>query len=105
MRRSGQIVCRKNRLSCRILTGLAGTLLASLVVLIAMLPDGTSSSSTGSVYGAFLLSPEAGGYVLAAVIAFALGIVVTLLCLRYKKQKQDGKLLKESKSIPSAHGR
>ena len=45
----------------------------------------------GSVYGAFLLSQEAGGYVMTAVIAFALGVAVTLLCLRLQKRnKQQG---------------
>ena len=34
---------------------------------------------------------EAGGYVLAAVIAFALGVCVTLLCLRYRRRKTNHK--------------
>ncbi len=33
-------------------------------------------------YGAFLLPSHAGGYILAAVLAFAAGVIVTLLCLR-----------------------
>lgn len=36
-------------------------------------------------YGAFLLPSHAGGYILAAVLAFAAGVLVTLLCLRYRK--------------------
>ena len=35
-------------------------------------------------YGAFLLPSHAGGYILAAVLAFAAGVLVTLLCLRYR---------------------
>ncbi len=36
-------------------------------------------------YGAFLLPSHAGGYILAAVLAFAAGVLVTLLCLRNRK--------------------
>ncbi|MCR4655796.1 MAG: hypothetical protein K5770_06160 [Lachnospiraceae bacterium] len=46
--------------------------------------------SQRSVYGAFLLSPQAGGYVLAAVIAFVIGVVFTLLCQRYRKKSSPG---------------
>ena len=81
MRRKDQIVLRRSRRSCRRLSVSAGALMCLLVLVIGLFPsDGTVAD--GSVYGAFLLSAEAGGYVLAAVIAFALGVVITLLCLR-----------------------
>ena len=35
-------------------------------------------------YGAFLLPSRAGGYILAGVLAFAAGVLVTLLCIRYR---------------------
>ncbi|MCR4771643.1 MAG: hypothetical protein K5855_04965 [Oscillospiraceae bacterium] len=85
MRRSEIIVLHRN---CRALSGAAGALLCVLAVVVALLPGTTGAASAGSVYGSFLLSQEAGGYVLAAVVAFALGIVVTLLCLRYRSLKQ-----------------
>ncbi|MBR0091086.1 MAG: hypothetical protein IJP92_05255 [Lachnospiraceae bacterium] len=37
-----------------------------------------------SLYGSFLLSQEAGGYVMAAVIAFTLGVIVTVLIFRHR---------------------
>ena len=40
-------------------------------------------------YGAFLLPSHAGGYILAAVLAFAAGVLVTLLCLRYRKPRPE----------------
>ena len=55
-----------------------------LLVLVIGLFPGSGTAPAGSVYGAFLLSAEAGGCVLAAVIAFALGVAVTLLCLRLR---------------------
>ena len=90
MRRSEGIVLRRNRRSCRRLSGAAGALFAVLVLVIALLPGRTEAASIGSVYGSFLLSAESGGYVLASVIAFTLGVVVTLLCLKMKKQKLQG---------------
>ena len=87
MTRRDQIILRRDRRACRKLSGAAGALFAVLVLVIALLPGKATVSSSGSVYGSFLLSQEAGGYVLAAVIAFALGVCVTLLCLKVKKQK------------------
>ena len=61
-----------------------------LLVLVIGLFPGSGTAYAGSVYGAFLLSRKAGGYVLAAVIAFALGVCVTLLCARKKKNNTQG---------------
>ena len=38
------------------------------------------------MYGSALLYSSAGGYVLAGVLSFALGVAVTVLCIRYKKK-------------------
>ena len=40
-------------------------------------------------YTASLLPAEAGGYVLAAVVAFAVGAVVTVACIRYRDKKNQ----------------
>ena len=90
MRRSEQVSIRRNRCACRRLSGLTGALLAALVLVIAVMPGGGATAPTEPVYGAFLLSREAGGYVLAAVLAFALGVAVTLLCLKRKQSKDTG---------------
>ena len=41
-------------------------------------------------YGSFLLPGEAGGYVLTGVIAFIIGIAVTMLCLHYRTTHPPG---------------
>ena len=89
MRRSDQIIIRRDRRACRRLSGAAGALLTALVLVIALLPETAAPAYNGSVYGSFLLSAEAGGYVLAAVIAFALGVVITLLCLKQRQKNRD----------------
>ena len=85
LRRREQIVLQRDHRACRMLSGAAGTLLAVLALVIGFFPGGRTAALRGSVYGSFLLSPEAGGYVLAAVIAFVLGVVITLLCLRRRR--------------------
>ena len=91
MRRSEQItILRENRRACKRFSAAAGALFAVLVLVIALMPGKAGITSAGSVYGAFLLSQQAGGYVLASVIAFTLGVAVTLLCLNLKKQKLQG---------------
>lgn len=90
--RRKQLAIRRNRRACGVLSGLTGGLFALLVLVIALLPDKGAAISTGSVYGSFLLDQEAGGYVLAAVIAFVLGITVTLLSLRYRKHKHPDRM-------------
>ena len=91
MRRKDQIVLRRCRKSCRVLSGVSAMFMVFLLLVICMMPGRTGSAFTGTVYGSFLLSAESGGYVLAAVIAFVLGVCITLLCLRYKRLKTSQK--------------
>ena len=63
-------------------------LMAFLLLVICMMPGSPGSAFTGTVYGSFLLSAESGGYVLAAVVAFVLGIVTTLLCLKIRNKRK-----------------
>jgi len=87
MHRSEQIRVRKERRFCRGLSIAAGTMCAMLIFLIAVMPGMEAGSTGETVYGSLLLGQEAGGYVLAAVIAFALGVTVTLLCIYMRKRK------------------
>ena len=89
LRRGEALARSRDRRIGRGLSASAGVLFAILVLVICMLPGGASASSPGSVYGAFLLSAEAGGYILSAVIAFLLGVAVTLACMARKKSRSD----------------
>lgn len=91
LRRSERIALRRKRRSCQRLGGICSALLAVLALSITVMPGRTAVTSAGSVYGSFLLSREAGGYVLIALIAFVLGVAVTLLCQRYRKRKTSHK--------------
>ena len=60
-------------------------LMASLVQM-GVLSNGFHSVTDGGLAGSSLLGESAGGYVLAAVIAFFAGVIVTALCLKYRKR-------------------
>ncbi len=58
--------------------GLAALLMTMLFVLPGIAGNGEAYAPSGA-YGAMILGPETGGYVIVALLAFALGIVVTLI--------------------------
>lgn len=87
LRRKRITEARKRR-TCRRLSVGACALFAALTMAVTSLSEHTAVASADTVYGSFLLGQEAGGYVLAAVIAFALGVTVTLLSLRWRRDRE-----------------
>ena len=63
-------------------SGLGGLLIA--VLLLAPGVKGTVGISSSHL-GAMILGPEAGGYVIVALLAFTLGIIVTIITKKYRK--------------------
>ncbi len=63
------------------------TLFSVLLFLIGLFSEGTADSYDSSFYGASLLSPNAGEYVLISVVAFVLGVLVTAFCVKLKNKK------------------
>lgn len=55
--------------------------------LLVHLGDGVLRTTTQRYFfGASMLSDDVGGYVLVGVIAFALAVVFTVLCMKYRKK-------------------
>lgn len=72
------------------LAGWAGGALGVMLILAIGSLSGLQHRAAGVGYeGASLLTDDAGGYVLAAVVAFMAGVAVTVLCMRSKDK--DGK--------------
>jgi hypothetical protein len=72
-------------------TGALGAGCAWLAVcLLALIFGGSHPGGTAGAYtGATMLFEDAGGYVLAAVLAFMLGVIVTVLCIRYRAKHES----------------
>ena len=74
------------------LSALGGLLGAGLMAALLLAPgvSGSVSPARGWVLGATILGPEAGGYVIVALLAFALGVVVALAAAKRKQAKRSG---------------
>ena len=60
--------------------------------LTALIFSGSHPGGTAGAYtGAAMLFEDAGGYVLSAVLAFMLGVIVTVVCIRYKSKHESGR--------------
>ena len=80
---------KRKRREQRIRSSLTGTslcLLAGIVWLLKGVQTPGVSTVAGS-YSAVLLRDGAGAYILVGIAAFVLGVMVTMLCIRYKMQK------------------
>ncbi len=66
----------------------AGCLL--LAAALGLLLPGTGGSAViggGAVYGSIILTSPALSYIVIAILAFILGVCVTLLCLHHRSRK------------------
>ena len=62
------------------------TVMGLLLIAVLMLAPGVKGTVglTGSYLGATILGPEAGGYVIVALLSFALGILITIITQKYR---------------------
>ena len=86
-----ETILRGSRVSRRMagLSALSAVLCVTLAVCFGYFgrsaPPGVSALT---VYGTILLGGGAGGYVLAAVLAFMAGVIVTVVCIRAQKKRK-----------------
>ena len=93
LERGRELSGKKRQREVRLLGGAASLFALSLLLLIVFMENGTGAAPSKSVYGAFLLSPEAGGYVFTTVVAFVLGIAFVFFCRwirdRHRKKHEN----------------
>lgn len=90
---------KRKRRERRIRSSLTGTslcLLAGIVWLLKGVQTPGVSTVAGS-YSAVLLRDGAGAYILVGIAAFVLGVVVTMLCIRYRVRKGNPMTISEEK--------
>ena len=85
--RSRDLKRRKYRRMTCFLTSAAAVLTVMLVASIYMLAGVGDPVVSESVYGSYLISQSAGGYVLVAVIAFAIGIILAVAVRYFRNRK------------------
>lgn len=67
-----------------------GLLALDMAVMIAIGDHSSYYSSEHWMYGASLLPSNIGGYVLVAIVAFAIAVATTVLCMKQQeKRKQE----------------
>ena len=90
-KRKANLVRERRNRAIKALSGTCFVLLAMVAAVIYRVTDVIPVKGRTSNMGAFLLPAEAGAYVLAAVLAFLLGIAFTVLILLYKRKHDDSK--------------
>jgi hypothetical protein len=99
LHRRDRLLIRRMKRTVRRLSYASAAITAVLVISVVQLTDISQTGTGFSVYGAFLLSDEAGGYVLTGVLAFVLGVVFTLLCIQTKKMKAQKELMNKKTEV------
>ena len=89
IKRRGSKIRRKHEQRVRrILSGTTAILAIALIGVLGTFA-GANTAGTQTVYGAFLLSAESGGYILTALLAFFVGVLAALSVTHYRI-KDDG---------------
>ena len=84
--RGNKIRRRHERKVTRILSVSTALSFVALFIVISAF-SGTIVSKEETSYGSFILSKAAGGFVLAAVLGFIIGVVFTFVVRRFKEKK------------------
>ena len=74
------------------ITGVLSTttvILTFILFLSISIFTGNVVTGTHSAYGSFLLPTEVLGYVIVAVIAFVMGVIITVIVRQYKRKEND----------------
>lgn len=77
---------REKRTLC-ILSALCLLLFVSLFGTIGAL-TGSGHSAALSMYGSILLHEDVGGYVLVGMTSFTAAVIITVLCIKYRKRNK-----------------
>ena len=74
------------------ITGVLSTttvILTFILFLSISIFTGNVVTGTHSAYGSFLLPTEVLGYVIVAVIAFVMGVIITVIVRQYKRKENE----------------
>ena len=84
--RADEMQRQRDALRLKLTGGASGVLAVCLISLLAVFGKSGHGITESGYAGTSLLSESAGGYVLVAVIAFAVGVVLTVMLTRHKNR-------------------
>ena len=89
--RAAEIKRQEDMSRLRVLGSLSGGLLVCLVVVLQQLQNLHHGVMIDQSTGSSLLDDSVGGYVLAAIIAFFAGVIITVVICKYRRwsEKKD----------------
>ena len=79
-----------------ILSAVSACLMLALVVVIGIFGGAGVVAGAGSAYGSFFISAESGGYVLVAIAAFLVGVIVTVV-IKHRLKRENNEASGEEK--------
>ena len=85
-----RLIYRKKKRDINILAGSSVLCFLVLVLFIGQYTGFSLVPEEYSNFGSFMLPQQAGGYVIVGVLCFAIAVVITLLCIKWK-EKNDMK--------------
>ena len=80
---------RRYRFICAAACTACLTITVVMALVIAQLPIQAPGEAVGSATASIFLNHAALGYVVVALLAFCLGVLVTLFCFRMKKHMKE----------------
>jgi len=95
MERARKIRERRTRIKTAVI-GAAAAVACLVLIITGVNGNMESGVWTKENYGAFILEPQAGDYVLTAAVAFLLGASVITALVLYRRKKLNGEALKET---------
>ena len=69
--------------------GAAGVILGVCLFILIFTEGSVHYGYTPGPYSGSMLFENAGGYVLVAILSFAAAVVITILCIRWKKKQNE----------------
>jgi len=89
MRRSEVIRRRRQRRTIYALMSMTMIMFVSLVSAVSVLSSTGDALIDRTTMGAFILSPDVGGYIIVALAGFAAGVVMTMLTGKYRNKTDN----------------
>ena len=81
---------RRVRLMCTAVCAASLVVTVAMALIVASLPIQSTGEITGSAAASIFTDHASLGYVVIALLAFCLGVLVTVFCVRMKKHLKEG---------------